>query len=273
MNAPTPVPFTVEETGTGRPVLLLHGGAGPATMRPFAALLAERLPAKVLLPTHPGFDGTPRPAALDSVRALAAAYTALLAERELTGVTVVGNSIGGWIAAEMGLLDGGSLGGGPLDGNRLGEGRIAASVILNGVGITVPGHPLADFFALRPDEIAALSFHDPSRSPLAAAAQLPEAARAVMAANRETLATYAGTDMTDPTLAARLAATRVPTLVAWGTSDRIATPAYGEAYAGAVPGAVFRPLPATGHLPQLESPEATLAAITEFTSAHVEAAR
>jgi pimeloyl-ACP methyl ester carboxylesterase len=242
-------------------------------MRPFAALLAERLPAKVLLPTHPGFDGTPRPAALDSVRALAAAYTALLAERELTGVTVVGNSIGGWIAAEMGLLDGGSLGGGPLDGNRLGEGRIAASVILNGVGITVPGHPLADFFALRPDEIAALSFHDPSRSPLAAAAQLPEAARAVMAANRETLATYAGTDMTDPTLAARLAATRVPTLVAWGTSDRIATPAYGEAYAGAVPGAVFRPLPATGHLPQLESPEATLAAITEFTSAHVEAAR
>jgi pimeloyl-ACP methyl ester carboxylesterase len=257
--APAPVPFTVEETGTGRrPVLLLHGGAGPASMRPFAALLAERHRARVLLPTHPGFDGTPRPAGLDGVRALAAAYAALLAERGLTGVTVVGNSIGGWIAAELGLLD---------------EGRIAASVILNGVGITVPGHPLADFFALRPDEVAALSFHDPARSPLAGAAQLPEAARAVMAANRETLAAYAGTGMTDPTLAARLAGTRVPTLVAWGTSDRIAPTAYGEAYAAAIPGAVFRPLPATGHLPQLETPEATLAAIAEFTADRAEAAR
>jgi pimeloyl-ACP methyl ester carboxylesterase len=256
--APAPVPFTVEETGSGRPLLLLHGGAGPASMRPFAALLAERLSARVLLPTHPGFDGTPRPAALDGVRALAAAYTALLAERELTGVTVVGNSIGGWIAAELGLLD---------------EGRIAASVILNGVGITVPGHPLADFFALRPDEVAALSFHDPARSPLADLARLPEAALAVMAANRETLAVYAGREMADPTLAGRLAATRVPTLVAWGTADRIAPVAYGEAYAAAIPGAVFRPLPATGHLPQLETPEATAAAIAEFTAAYAGAAR
>ncbi|MFG2715152.1 alpha/beta fold hydrolase [Streptomyces goshikiensis] len=250
-NVTAPVPFTVDETGSGRPVLLLHGGAGPASMRPFAALLAERHSARVLLPTHPGFDGTPRPATLDGIRALAAAYTALLAERGLTGVTVVGNSIGGWIAAEMGLLD---------------EGRIAASVILNGVGITVPGHPLADFFALRPDEVAALSFHDPARSPLAAADRFTQAQRATMAANRETLSTYAGREMADPTLAGRLAATRVPTLVAWGTADRIASLGYGEAYAAAIPGAVFQPLADTGHLPQLETPETVLAAVAEFTT-------
>nr|WP_240468540.1 alpha/beta fold hydrolase [Streptomyces dangxiongensis] len=87
-----------------------------------------------------------------------------------------------------------------------------------------------------------------------------------MAANRETLSAYAGREMADPTLAGRLAATRVPTLVAWGTADRIAPLGYGEAYAAAVPGAVFRPLAGTGHLPQLETPETVLAAVAEFTT-------
>jgi pimeloyl-ACP methyl ester carboxylesterase len=41
---------------------------------------------------------------LASVGGLAALYVALLDEMDLTDVTLVGNSIGGWIAAEMALL-------------------------------------------------------------------------------------------------------------------------------------------------------------------------
>jgi pimeloyl-ACP methyl ester carboxylesterase len=89
------------------------------------------------------------------------------------------------------------------------------------------------------------------------------AEQAVMAGNRAALAVYGGA-MTDPGLAARLSGSTLPTLVLWGDSDRIADPAYGRAFAAAIPGAVFRLLPDTGHVPQIETPGQLLAAIQEF---------
>jgi len=80
-----------------------------------------------------------------------------------------------------------------------------------------------------------------------------------------TLRVYAGDPyMHDPALAGRLAAITVPTLVLWGEADRIATPGYGRAFAAAIPGARFEIVERAGHLPQLEQPEATFAAIDEF---------
>ncbi len=64
------VELAVDERGDGAPFLLLHGGAGPASMLPFATLLAERPDARVLSPTHPGFGLTTRPAGLDDVPGL-----------------------------------------------------------------------------------------------------------------------------------------------------------------------------------------------------------
>lgn len=97
------VDVTVAEHGAGQPILLLHGGGGPQTVLRFAAALAEdpRTHARVLTPTHPGFHCTSRPDALDSIGGLAALYVALLESLDLHDVTVVGNSIGGWITAEM----------------------------------------------------------------------------------------------------------------------------------------------------------------------------
>ena len=44
----------------------------------------------------------------------------------------------------------------------------------------------------------------------------------------------------------------------WGESDQIVDPAYGDAYAAAIDGARFEVLPATGHMPQMESPDLVL---------------
>src|SRR5260370_26169288 len=65
-----------DEQGSGRPMLLLHGGAGPQSMFGLASALSRS--AHVLVPTHPGFSGEPRPARLDSIDDLAFAYLALL---------------------------------------------------------------------------------------------------------------------------------------------------------------------------------------------------
>src|SRR2546425_12664557 len=83
------VGLTFTERGAGRPFVILHGGAGPLSVSGFADLLAETEQVRVIAPSHPGFGGTPRPDALDSIRGLAAVYVALLDELELTDVTVI----------------------------------------------------------------------------------------------------------------------------------------------------------------------------------------
>jgi pimeloyl-ACP methyl ester carboxylesterase len=241
-----PVELTVEESGDGRTCLVLHGGAGPQSVTAFAQLLAEKGRNRVLVPTHPGFGGTSRPKGLDSVAGLAALYRGLLDDLGLEDVTVIGNSVGGWIAAELALL---------------GSPRVSRMVLLDAVGVAVQGHPVADVSGLSLPEIQALSFHDPAPFQVDPAS-IPDAQKAIMAANAATLAVYAGSPaMADPTLLGRLGGVTLPSLVLWGESDQIVAPAYGQAYASAIPGARFEVLPATGHLPQMETPELVIQAI------------
>jgi pimeloyl-ACP methyl ester carboxylesterase len=246
------VEVSVTEQGKGHPVLLLHGGGGPQTVREFADLLATQRPARVITPTHPGFGGTPRFDSPASVPDLAALYVALLADLGLRDVTVIGNSIGGWIAAEMALAD---------------TERISSFVLVDAVGIVVPGHPIADFFSLSPRQVAELSYYDPDRFGMDPSRLSPEALL-VMSGNRATLSVYAGTSMADAGLATRLAGVRTPTLVVWGDSDRIADTDYGRAFADAIPGAQFQLLTDTGHLPQIETPDALGDAVWAFAQEH-----
>jgi pimeloyl-ACP methyl ester carboxylesterase len=102
---------------------LLHGGGGPDTVTGFGELFAKTHDVRVIVPTHPGFDGTARPEKLTSIPGLAALYVALLGQLELDDVTVIGNSIGGWIAAEMALLA---------------SPRVSGAILVDTVGIEVP---------------------------------------------------------------------------------------------------------------------------------------
>ncbi len=244
-----PVEISVAERGAGEPVLLLHGGAGPPSVAGFAQLLTDRHPVQVYTPTHPGFGGTPRPDWLNSVARLAKVYAQLLDQLELRDVTVIGNSIGGWIAAELALLQ---------------SRRLRRLVLVDAGGIAVEGHPIADFFHLSMDEVTKRSFHNPAKSPLNVAT-MSDPQRAVMATNRAALVVYSGQPaMADLTLRDRLSKIDVPTLVVWGDSDQIVDPVYGRAYAAAIPGARFELLGDTGHLPQIETPEQLLTAIWTF---------
>jgi pimeloyl-ACP methyl ester carboxylesterase/mannose-6-phosphate isomerase-like protein (cupin superfamily) len=246
------VQVSFSERGQGRPFLLLHGGAGPQSVAGFAELLAGTESARVITPSHPGFGGTARPDDLTDPRGLAALYLELLAELDLDDVTVVGNSIGGWIGAELALLD---------------SSRIGRLILVDAVGIEVPEHPVADFFSLTMDQVAQLSYHDPATFGVDPT-KLPPAAQAAMAGNRAALAVY-GAAMTDPSLNGRLRDLTVPTLVLWGDSDQIVDPDYGRAFAEAIPGARFHLLTATGHVPQIETPEQLLRAVRDFADRKV----
>lgn len=79
-------------------------------------------------------------------------------------VTVVGNSIGGWIAAEMAVL---------------GSNRVSSYVLVDAVGLEVPGYPVVDFFSLTPAEVAQRSYYDPATFGVDPA-KLPPGAQAAM---------------------------------------------------------------------------------------------
>lgn len=239
------LPLTVSEAGTGRPVLILHGGGGPATVAGLAQHLSRT--AHAITPVHPGWDGTHRPAWLTGIDDLALAYLHHLHDRGLRDVLVVGSSLGGWTAAEMAVRDT--------------AGIITGLVLIDAVGVHIDTEPITDFFALDARGVAEHSWHDADRYYLDPAG-VPAEELARRQANMATMRALAGNPgMHDPKLLRRLGRVQVPALLLWGESDRIVTPAYGAAYADAFGNGRFEIVPEAGHLPHIERPEAAFALI------------
>jgi pimeloyl-ACP methyl ester carboxylesterase len=178
-------------------------------------------------------------------------YLQLLTSQGYHDVLVTGSSIGGWLACEMALQDDRHL--------------LTGLAVLDPAGVKVEGHPIRDFYTLTPREIAEYSFHDPDRFYIDPATVPPEQV-ARQRANVATMRVFAGDTLYDPTLLARLGRIQIPTLVLWGDSDRIVTPAYGQALATAIPQARFTIITDAGHLPHFEQPQATFDALDAFAS-------
>lgn len=195
-----PLPLTLTQQGIGQPYVLLHGAAGPGTMRPLSEQLAQT--GQSILPVHPGYDNTPRPAWCHRIRDLVGGYLALLEKLDLQQVVLVGNSMGGWLGAELALRAS------PL---------VAALVLLNAAGLeaTPSGGALLDIATIPPAQRTAYLYHDPSN--LLSAGDSNPAADAQRVANQQATRLYGGVPfMIDPTLRQRLPGLRVPTLVLWG---------------------------------------------------------
>jgi pimeloyl-ACP methyl ester carboxylesterase len=240
--------ISMSEAGSGSPALVLHGGGGPGTVESISTHLTET--HRVLTPTHPGWNGSPRPAWLTRIGNLATAYLRVLGELDLTDVLVVGSSVGGWIALELTLQDGGE--------------RVGRLVLIDSVGVDIADQPIRDFFALDARGVADYSYHDGNRF-YVDPTTLPAEQLAMRKENMSTLRLLAGDPyMHDPALLGRLGEIVTPTLVVWGESDRIVTPNYGRGLAAAIPGARYEIIREAGHLPQIEQPGATFRTIDGF---------
>jgi pimeloyl-ACP methyl ester carboxylesterase len=249
-SLPADIPLTVAESGTGPNVLLLHGGSGPKTMGALVGHLSAT--SHVLLPTYPGWDGAPRPDALDTVAELADLYTKYLAEKDLEDVLVVGNSMGGWLGAELAVRDT--------------DHRLRALVLIDALGVDIEGQPITNITNMPFPQVAQLSFHDPAKLLASLPPSTPESI-AQAAANAKSTALFAGDPYGyDPALLPQLKDIQIPTLVIWGDSDKIVTPAYGRAYAAAIPQATFSVITDAGHLPWLEQPAKTFEVLDQLVA-------
>ena len=117
--------------------------------------------------------------------------------------------------------------------------------------------------------VAEYSYHDPDRF-YVDPATIPAEQAAQRAANMATMRVFAADPyMHDPGLPARLSRVEIPVLVLWGDSDRIVTPAYGQALAAAFPQAQFAVIAEAGHLPQIERPATTFGALDAYINKNV----
>lgn len=247
----------VADRGAGAPVMLLHGGAGPSSVNGLAELLAAR-GRRVLTPTIPGFDGTTGAELIGDVPGIARVLRQMLGELGVHDVLVAGNSLGGWISAQMGVDEQTARDTGDPSAHR-----VRALALINAAGITAEDHPITDISGTPPEKLADFSFHSPDKFRMDPSKMSPEQL-ATARANAEALNLYGGDPyMHDPELRARLESVRIPVSVIWGESDRIFDVGYGRAYAAAFAGendegAKFHIVREAGHLPQIEQPQRTL---------------
>jgi pimeloyl-ACP methyl ester carboxylesterase len=247
------VRIDMRRSGAGAPLLFLGGLETWIRDDRWFEPLAQRF--DLLAPQHPGFAHSERPRHVASVGDLALFYLSLIEELELRDVLLVGASFGGWVAAELAV--------------RSCE-RLAGLVLVDALGVKHGGRDdrdIADIYAMSQAEVARSFYHDPeaNRRDLT---KMPDHVLTGIARSRESMALYGWKPyMHNPSLKPWLSRIRTPTLVLWGESDGMVSVEYGRAYAAAIPGAEFAPIPAAGHYPHLEQPERFVAEIARFAAA------
>jgi pimeloyl-ACP methyl ester carboxylesterase len=247
--------FTVGRE-TAEKVLFLHDlDYLNGTDYPFLDALAPNW--RILAPSHPGFGGSPLPDGFDSVDDFA--YVCLDLLRDIGPAHLVGAGFGGWIAAEVAIRC---------------THDVRSLVLVDALGIKVGDRTTADIgdlFVLSPRELRELCWHDSERGEAQMPLPLPtqtEETLTLLLNNRRTAALVGWNPfMHNPKLRARLSRIDRPTLVVWGASDRLVSPDYGRAYAGAIPSARFIEIESAGHYPYLERPTEFVEAVEQFLTA------
>lgn len=231
------VAATVQVAGEGPPVVYLHGANGAGWAPGLEALAAQ---FRVYLPEHPGYGTTERPEWLETVRDLALFYLELFDTLGLEQVHLIGQSLGGWVAADLATMCSHHL-------RRL--------VLAGAAGMTLPGERRPDTFALSPAALTRALFYDEALAERALAVEpTPEQVHAQVRNRGMTARLGWNPYLSDPTLRDRLWRIRIPTLLVWGAQDRLVPPSHGEAYAAGLPNARLSLIQQCGHLPAVEQP-------------------
>lgn len=247
----------------GLPLLYLHSGFGEVGAIDLFAELADA-GFRVTAPELAGF-GRSDPAPdwhriEDAVFHLRRVVDAL----GLDAPTVLGSSLGGWLAAELAVWF---------------PERVGALVLAGAAGLRVEGSPVHDLFAARQSEtLQRVLPHGGDLlgllAPAIAGDDDPNAVLLHLFHAGEATARIAWNPFFhDPKLAARLPLVSAPTLVVWGADDGVVPVAHGEAYAAGIRGARLEILDGCGHLPALERPAELAALVAAFVVETTGAAR
>jgi pimeloyl-ACP methyl ester carboxylesterase len=234
--------------GQGPTVLFLHGAGGVPQWLPFFDRLAERY--EILVPEHPGFGGSDDPPWIRSMPDLAMFYLDLVEAAALDRIHLIGNSLGGWLAAEILIRD---------------RSRFRSLVQLAPAGIRVKGVPCGDNFIWGPEEAVRNLYHDQSFADRILAIKPSEEQMDVMLKNRFTVAKFGWQPRWfNPDLEKWLHRIKLPALVVSGEDDKIMPREYAALWQERLPDARLVTVPECGHLPHVEHADRVARHVRDF---------
>jgi len=233
------------EGGAGPPVLYLHGAGSPGLWNDWHdAISAEH---RLIVPSHPGFGDSDRPDWLLGIDDMVFFYLEFLDYLKIDRVSLVGLSVGGWIAAELAAIE---------------PRRVEKLVLAGAAGLFSPELPMADMFFTAPADLRPLLYHDPSAIPV------PEMTPELMRRQYKGQVTMAriawNPYLHNPKLARRLSRIDAPTLIVWGDSDRLIPPGYAELYRSHIKNSRVRIIERCGHNILVERPKEFASVVAGF---------
>jgi pimeloyl-ACP methyl ester carboxylesterase len=241
----------VERRGTGKkPLVIFYDEEALTLDSPVLDALTRSF--QLIIVSPPGFGSSDRPDWIETIDDCAYICLDVLDAIKVRNATAMGFGLGGWLAAEMAVKT---------------THNFSRLVLVDPFGIKVGGpfdRDIEDIWFLAPDRLLALKYADVEKGRIDYTV-MPEKKLEIIARNKETYARFCWQPyMHNPKLKRRLHRIGVPTLVIWGDSDGVITPAYGRAYAREIPGARFATIARAGHFPHIEQPEAFLRAVGGF---------
>ena len=261
-------PVNVIDLGSGPPLVFIHGLAGcwQNWLEQLAVFAAER---RVIALDLPGFGYSPMPREQISISTYARIVDELLAALGIDSAAVVGNSMGGFIGAELAIAH---------------PNRVDRLVLVSAAGITTDHAPIgrlvpalrfaerallmatgavaarSDTVARRPRlRLATLSIAaaHPTRLPV------PLAAEQLRGSGKPGFID-AFQSITHYTIRDRLPQIAAPTLVVWGARDLLVPRRDADVFARLIPDARKIVYPDTAHVSMLERPDRFNADVRSF---------
>src|SRR5438105_13029508 len=240
----------VARAGSGTPLLILHHDVGTLDNLPFYNALAQQF--TVVIPSHPGYDKSERPAWMRNVRDVAVVHQWLLGQRGLTDVSIVGLGFGGWIAAEMATMA-------PRAFKRL--------VLVGAMGLKPERGEIADQALVSYIDYVRRGFADQRAFDRLFGAEPATAQLEQWDLNREMTFRIAWKPyMYNPTLPHLLGGVATPALIVWGRDDRIVPLECAARYQKALPHPRRETVENAGHFVDMEQPDVLAQLVARFVT-------